>query len=29
VSSVDGNKVSVAFEKAGPKKVLDSFLSLP
>ena len=31
VLSVDGNKVRVAFEKAGPepKKVLDSFLSVP
>ena len=26
ITSVDGNKLSVAFEKAGAKKVLDSFL---
>jgi DNA helicase-2/ATP-dependent DNA helicase PcrA len=26
ISSIEGNKLSIDFEKAGPKKVLESFV---
>jgi DNA helicase-2/ATP-dependent DNA helicase PcrA len=29
ISSIDGNKLTIAFEKAGEKKVLDSFVERP
>ena len=28
ISSIDGNKLTIEFEKAGQKRVLDSFVSI-
>ena len=29
ILEIDGNKLEIAFEKAGTKKVMDSFVELP